>query len=249
MSRYQSDLRELGKQVIYNHQQWLGHRPPTARDVRDALNNWYPDAWQTKKTGDPDEVAKRAGKTEHQFWADLVPVVMALLAEAQAVNDMFQQLGFEYIGTGGGCDAFQKELPGDPEDPPHFMVTDEDASVPLYWDQDVVFGYYSEYGDEGEVKFYPTVQDLVADLQRGGGHPKWSAPARATAKSSLPQLAQGDLDVINRHRKMLGQQPIDLTKGWTAKELEEMARNIRKTGRTHNPRRLSNPAVLKRRLL
>ena len=63
------------------------------------------------------------------------------------------------------------------------------------------------------------------------------------SKPVVAEVPQGaDLDVINRHRRSLGMDPIDPVAGWTVQELADMAESIRKTGRMSNPR-------LKRRLM
>lgn len=59
-----------------------------------------------------------------------------------------------------------------------------------------------------------------------------------------------DLATVNTHRRRLGQTPLDLTSGWTAEEIAEMAENIRKHGRTHNPAKgHEGHESLKRRLM
>ena len=68
------------------------------------------------------------------------------------------------------------------------------------------------------------------------------------SKPSPPRVAvpidDPDLEVINRHRKGLGMEPIDLAAGWSEDELRKMAETIRTTGRMGNP-----VEVLRRRLL
>lgn len=44
-----------------------------------------------------------------------------------------------------------------------------------------------------------------------------------------------DLKTINRHRRMIGADPIDPKAGWTAAELADMADSIRRSGRDVNP--------------
>jgi hypothetical protein len=54
-------------------------------------------------------------------------------------------------------------------------------------------------------------------------------------KPAPPRPPQVDLDVINQHRRRIGQPPIDLADGWSGKEIGEMAESIRRRGTTHNP--------------
>jgi len=69
-----------------------------------------------------------------------------------------------------------------------------------------------------------------------GQVPVWWPPKRPDPK---------DVETVNRHRQSLGMDPLDLTAGWTPKEIADMANNVRKRGTTHNP----NLAALKRKLM
>lgn len=60
----------------------------------------------------------------------------------------------------------------------------------------------------------------------------WVAAARS------PILDQVDIKTINAHRLRTGGDPIDESAGWTAKEIRDMASNIRKHGREVNPSRV-----------
>jgi hypothetical protein len=71
------------------------------------------------------------------------------------------------------------------------------------------------------------------------------APTGFASAPAPSSVSQEDIDVLNQHRRSLGMGKIDLSAGWSDEELRDMAENIRKHGRTHNPAQAS----LKRKLM
>ena len=163
------------------------------------------------------------------------------MTEAEEIKKAMADLGFESIYTGGGSDAYQLILPGgDPEDPPHILVT-EDSNVPETWDAPVVVGKHTAFDGPGETEFFHSVRELV-DAIRGGR--SRLVPRLGDKPPSVPaSAARADVEAIDAHRRRLGMSPIDLAAGWTEDELREMAKSIRATGR------MNNPQQLKRRLM
>lgn len=163
------------------------------------------------------------------------------MTEAEEIEKVMADLGFEAINTGGGCTAYQLILSGgDPDDPPHILVT-EDSSVPETWSASVVVGKHATFDDPGETEVFPSVRELVDAIREGRSR----LVPRLGAESPPPAIspARGDVETIDAHRRRLGMPPIDTAAGWTEQELREMAESIRATGR------MSNPQHLKRRLM
>lgn len=59
-------------------------------------------------------------------------------------------------------------------------------------------------------------------------------PAGASV-STTASVSAADIAVVNRHRAGMGMAPVDMRHGWTPQEITDMADNIRRHGRTHNP--------------
>ena len=174
-----------------------------------------------------------------QVATDLADAIAARKKESDEIGAVIMgEFGFEYVGTGGGCDAYQKELGGPADDPPHFMVSDNDAAIPATWDTEVVFGWYPDYGSGVyELEHFDTVREFVDAMRKGTAHPRLKGVPQGGAPAQAPAtVSADDLAVINQHRRGLGMAPLDPGAGWTTEELREMADSIRTTGRMHNPR-------------
>lgn len=152
--------------------------------------------------------------------------------ERHQIRQALEELGFSILGTGGGCEAYYLGLTDAGSEGPHFLITDPDCVLPVVWNEQAYIGYYPEFGDIESDETYDTVRELVDLLRAGKGHPRWKGPA--------PALSSEDIDVINEHRRSIGMAPIDISAGWSAKEIAEMAKSIRKTGR------MANTATLER---
>lgn len=192
---------------------------------------------------------------EHVLWSDLddswshlvvadnEEAVVSALAKAIAaikaperreIAEALHKLGYKLIGTGGGCEAYYLAFTKEEDEGPHILITDTDCRPPVTWTQEVLIGSYRDFGDLEDQETYDNVRELV-DVLRGGKDPRWQA---------APPVSSQDLDLINRHRAKIGMAPIDPTAGWTAREIAEMARSIRETGRMAN----APVAALKRSL-
>ncbi len=113
-----------------------------------------------------------------------------------------------------------------------------DCNVPVTWDEEVTVGKHPDHAGNGsEYEHYDTTREMLDAIR--GGRSKLVPKAVTVPTAADPS----DLEAINRHRRSLGMEPIDLEAGWTAEELARMADTIRREGR------MLNPKALKRRLL
>ena len=181
------------------------------------------------------------GRTETEFKSDVVQELHPLLTAPSEIRKALESLGFRITGTGGGHRAYSFDLPGTSDEdgnPYFFLITDEDASLPVRWDQPVIMGYYHGPDDhEGQDDAGGTMRELHKKLLDGTAMPAWKKP--------IPFFDPRDVETINRHRRSIGGDPVDLDAGWTLGEIQEMAERIRSMGRTNNPRY----AALKRKLM
>jgi len=235
-----SYAQELGDQAkeIYNSNvwgwgaKWNVWRPPSFDQVMGVVKDW----------DDPDEPPPH-GRTRDRYRRDLAKRVVGLLNEAKEIEKAVGELGFAQYGTGGGHEAYAFWVPdsGEGEEQHHFLLTNEEAHLPLLWDEEATLGFY-EHAAEGSVDDTGgTMREVYQKLLDGTALPQWKKPAGVVPVGFDTQ----DVEVVNRHRQGLGMKPLDLTAGWTPAEIREMAERVRKTGRTNNPRQ----AELKRKLM
>lgn len=171
-------------------------------------------------------------KADDQVVEDIARIISNIREkESYEVTKALAELGFEMVGTGGGCEAFIKTLTDAGDEGPHFLVTDYDCGLPGTWDEEVFLGYYEAFGEDVDSVDFDSVRDLVEAVRKGTAHPKLGgAPAAA------PTFVDADLELVNRHRRSLGMGPLDPSAGWTSAEITDMADSIRKTGRMANPK-------------
>ncbi len=111
-----------------------------------------------------------------------------------------------------------------------------------------------------ELADYVTFHSIDGESSSGEylmGEALWSSPPIPASSKILWELVEmskakagpgtagpsaSDIETVNRHRELIGAGPLDLSAGWSAEEIAEMAENIRTKGRTHNPK-------LKRKLM
>lgn len=230
------EVKSLFDQMVWNRPRTFDPwNPPTLDEVEQELDeNWVVES----------AYAMGFGKSQKQFEADVAKGLHARFQEATQIEKAAKEQGMEDWHTGGGCMTYRMDLPGDPQDPPHFLFSDDDSGLPLTWDEGSIFGYYKDYEDVPEDHEYVTgtARELIEKMRAGTIHPLWPGGPKAPP---TPPYDPKDVQTINRHRRSIGGDPLDLSAGWTVQEIREMAERIRTTGRTHNPRQ----AELKRKLM
>lgn len=105
------------------------------------------------------------------------------------------------------------------------MISGDHEESPFAWREGLdVQGTWWILEDASPKAVDPYIADLVEDVE----------DMEIDDDEPAPSVADDDVEIINRHRATLGMAPIDLTAGWSAAEIQEMARSIRKTGRMQN---------------
>ena len=241
MASYDEDIHEQ-VDALFADAVW--QQPPT----------WYlfeetpslHEVWCTVKEREIDLAISRAhGKTEDEVDQDIADRLYARLQEAKEIKKLVEALGFKEYHTGGGSMAYRYDLPWDgkgDDGPPHFLLTDSDAGLPILWGEEAVFGYYADDSDTDGDSLSGTTNSVYAKLLDGTALPEWPKPS--SSGNAGPYDAK-DIETINAHRRSIGGGELDLSAGWTSQEIREMAENIRTKGRTYNPRH----AELKRKLM
>ena len=83
---------------------------------------------------------------------------------------MAEAAGLAVVGTGGGCEALQKDAP----DGGYWWITDAGgAAVPTDPDGMVLLGRYDNEGEEVVCREFPSLADAVAAIGDNFGH--WEA--------------------------------------------------------------------------
>lgn len=94
----------------------------------------------------------------------------------------------------------------------------------MVWDREKKEGWAYEYFGPKFVDF------MLQEYPVPGFHPSTVVPSR-------PAVSRADVALINRHRRRIGMDDIDLTVGWSDAEIDEMVESIRRHGRLPNPQR------------
>jgi len=129
------------------------------------------------------------------------------------------------VGQGGGGDAWAQRFRATSKKDSRSTIDDWFSGEPrsgwggVDWEYEGIFATVEEVSP-GHYRIYNELGNLVEEL-------KTSSPSAFDPK---------DVEAINRHRRRIGGDPIDLAAGWSPDEIREMADNIRTKGRTHNPR-------------
>jgi hypothetical protein len=162
--------------------------------------------------------------SEERFVRDVTKAIAAIREkEGSEITKAFADLGFSVQPTGGGCVAYEATSP----DGGQVLVTDDDCHLPGTWDEPAVMASFGSDGSPmGDDVHFDSVGQLIESLRKG-------------SRTSTPKAGDAaDIELVNQHRRQLGMGPIDPGMGWTAKEIRDMARNIRETGRMANPKLL-----------
>lgn len=178
---------------------------------------------------DWEHLVEASGRPWADVGSDLARAIADLKKETHEIAAFIVgELDFEPVGTGGGCEAYQLQLPGgDPKDPPHLIITHgEDAVLPEYWGDPLLIGKYKSMDDDADLVEYPTVRAFEQAVR--AGRDQFISPPSSTGPSAA---ASGDvasaLARINTHRRSLAMSPLDpASVGWTDQDVLDEAERI-----------------------
>ena len=161
--------KEIGEGINAHAEELKGERKATAERIQEAIWTAEPDA----NTGETiREAIARAAlaaidavKVELEVGNTERPPTEEATGEPTTAREYWKRYGFEEVGTGGNCQAFQKVVEEDGET---FLITDGEAGTPETPSQPHTVTNYDQYGNEGESLTYPDAETARKALETAG---------------------------------------------------------------------------------